>query len=243
MWGITPLDQLWCRIKFRGMRYEGTMTPPGTTEWLLAPGYIGGMNWGSGSVDPERGVVVFNSMNLVIRGQLIPRKQADQEGLKPLGDGATGLEVGAHAPQTGTPYAIKRSVFMSPLQMPCQAPPYGYISAVDLVSGKLVWSRPLGDQLGMTMGTPLMGGSITTRAGLVFVGSSIDKAFRALDLRTGKELWRANLPEGGHAIPATYISKASGRQFVVIAAGGAPGMSPGSDVRLVAYALPKKAGD
>ena len=240
MWGITPLDQLWCRIQLRSTRYAGSMTPPGTTTWLQSPGYVGGMNWGSGSVDPERGVAVVTTMKLVIRNQLIPRSEADSKGMKPLGSGATGLEVGAHSPQSGTPYAVLRNAFMSPLQMPCQAPPFGYISAVDLVTGKLVWSRPLGDQMGMTIGTPIVGGSITTRAGLVFVGGTIDKMFRALDLRTGKELWRANLPEGGHTVPATYISQKSGRQIVVIAAGGAMGLGSAHDARLVAFALPQK---
>ena len=238
MWGITPLDQMWCRIHFRGLRYDGPLTPPGTTEALFSPGHIGGMNWGSGSVDPERGVIVFNTIKMALAGKLITRAEADRENLKPLGGGATGLDVGARAPQSGTPYAIKRGIFMSLLQMPCQAPPYGYISAVDLVSGKLVWSRPLGEQMGISMGTPVIGGSITTRSGLVFIGGSIDKLFRALDLRTGKELWRASLPQGGHAVPATYLSKKSGRQFVVIAAGGSEGLGSAGDARLVAYALP-----
>lgn len=240
MWGITPLDQLWCRIQLRSTRYAGTMTPPGTTTWLQSPGYVGGMNWGSGSVDPERGVAVVTTMKLTQRNQLIPRSEADRAGLKPLGSGATGLDVAASASQHGTPYAVKRNAFMSPLQMPCQAPPFGYISAVDLVTGKLVWSRPLGDQMGMTMGTPIIGGSMTTRAGLVFIGGTIDKMFRALDLRTGKELWRANLPEGAHTVPATYISKKSGRQIVVIAAGGSTGLGSATDARLVAFALPQK---
>ena len=240
MWGLTPLDQMWCRIRFRGMRFEGTMTPPGTSEFLISPGYIGGMNWGSGSVDPERGVVIFNSMRLAATGKLITRKEADRDGMKPLGDRATGLEVGAHAPQMNTAYGIKRGVFMSPLMTPCQAPPYGRLTAVDLVTGKLVWSHPYGEALGMTMGTPIVGGSMTTRSGLVFMGGSIDQKFRALDIKTGKELWRADLPQAGHAVPATYVSKKSGRQFVVIAAGGNQGMGSSADAQLFAYALPAK---
>ena len=64
--------------------------------------------------------------------------------------------------------------------------------------------------------------------------------FRALDLKTGNVLWRVNLPQGGHTTPATYISPKSGRQFVVIAAGGNAGMGTAGDARLVAYALPAK---
>lgn len=240
MWGITPLDQLWCRIKFRSARFEGTLTPPGTDDFLMSPGYVGGMNWGSGSIDKEHGVIVFNSMKVAVAGKLISRAQADRAGMKPVGAGATGVEVGGDAPQRGTPYAMKRSPFLSPLQAPCQAPPYGRLSAVDLVTGKLIWSRPYGEAMGLTMGTPIVGGSMTTRSGLVFMSGAIDNVFRALDIRTGKELWRADLPQGGHAVPATYLSKKSGRQFVVIAAGGSQGLGSAADARLIAYALPVK---
>ncbi len=240
MWGLTPLDQLWCRIAFRGMRFDGPMTAPGLTKWLFSPGYVGGMNWGSGSVDPERGVITFNSMKMATTGQYISRNEADRQGMKPVGPGATGGDVAGDSPMLGTPYGMKRSPFMSPLGMPCQAPPYGYMSAVDLVTGKLVWSHPYGEAMGMTMGTPIIGGSITTRSGLVFMAGSIDKTFRALDLKTGKELWRASLTYGGHAVPATYASKRSGRQFVVIADGGNPNLGSAGDAQLRAYALPAK---
>lgn len=238
MWGLTPLDQLWCRIRFRQMRFDGTLTPPGLTEWLFSPGYVGGMNWGSGSVDPERGLIVFNSMKFATTGQYISREEADRQGLRPVGPGSNGLEIGGDSPQFGTPYGMKRGPFMSPLQMPCQAPPYGYLSAVDLVTGKLVWSRALGDQLGMVMGTPIVGGSITTRSGIVFIGGTTDQMFRALDQKSGEVLWQVDLPAGGHAVPATYVSKRSGRQFVVIAAGGSQGLGSATDARLLAYALP-----
>lgn len=238
MWGITPLDQLWCRIRFRSMRFDGTLTPPGLSEWLFSPGYVGGMNWGSGSIDPERGLIVFNSMKFATTGQYISRAEADRQGLRPVGAGSNGLEIGGDSPQFGTPYGMKRAPFMSPLKMPCQAPPYGYLSAVDLVTGKLVWSRPLGDQMGMTMGTPIVGGSITTRSGLVFIGGTTDQMFRAIDQKSGKVLWRVKLHAGAHAVPATYVSQRSGRQFVVVAAGGSQGLGSATDARLLAYALP-----
>ncbi len=239
MWGLTPLDQLWCRIRFRSLRYDGTLTPPGLTPMLFSPGYVGGMNWGSGSVDPERGIAIFNSMNLTITGQLIPREEADRLGMEPVGGGSTGTEVAGDAPMLGTPYGMLREAFLSPLQTPCQEPPYGYMNAVDLVTGKLLWSHPYGEAMGATMGTPIIGGSITTRSGLVFMAGSIDAMFRALDQRNGEELWRAELPRGAHAVPATYLSRKSGRQFVVIAVGGNPGFGSQGDVQLMAYALPE----
>src|SRR3546814_10509458 len=51
MWGVTPLDQLWCRITFKRARYAGELTPPGPTPSIMYPGYAGGMNWGSVSID------------------------------------------------------------------------------------------------------------------------------------------------------------------------------------------------
>ena len=55
-----------------------------------------------------------------------------------------------------------------------------------------------------------------------------------------RELWRARLPAGGNASPSTYWSATSGRQFVVIAAGGHGGMLSGESDEIIAYALPRK---
>ena len=53
MWGLTPLDQLWCRIEFRKLRYEGHFTPPTLTGTLQFPGNAGGFNWGSVAIDED----------------------------------------------------------------------------------------------------------------------------------------------------------------------------------------------
>ena len=60
MWGVTMFDQLACRIAFKQLRYEGEFTPPTTTPSLLHPGYYGGMNWGSASVDEHNGLLIVN---------------------------------------------------------------------------------------------------------------------------------------------------------------------------------------
>ena len=250
MWGITPLDQLACRIQFRRARYEGPMTPPGLTPWISVPGTTGGMNWGSAAIDRDHHVMIVPTGNVAYYSRLITRKQADAQGLKPIGD----YEFLKHAgggPQANTPYAAEASFFLSPLFAPCQAPPYGMISAVDLVSGKLIWSRPLGSardmgplglptMLPLPLGTPLIGGPIATRAGLVFIAASGDRTLRALDIRTGKSLWQAYLPHGGFATPMTYISPKSGRQFVVVSTGSLYGLGTPSGAALVAFALPKQ---
>jgi quinoprotein glucose dehydrogenase len=86
------------------------------------------------------------------------------------------------------------------------------------------------------MGVPNIGGSLTTRAGLIFIGATQERAIRAFDINTGKLLWLARLPAGGHATPMTYVS--SGRQFVVIAAGGNAPLHSGVGDYVIAFALP-----
>lgn len=245
MWGLTPLDQLWCRIKFRQARYDGPMTPLGLTPSIIFPGSFGGMNWGGVSVDPERKLMVVNWSLMANYNRLIPRREADRMGVKVGGP----LIIGMPMPQMGTPFAVAVNPFMSPLGVPCTQPPFGKIGVVDLNSGKLIWSRPLGTSadsgpLGMKTGLPLpmgvpnMGGSVITRSGLIFIGATQERAFRALDSQTGKLLWKTRLPAGGNATPMTYIGPESGRQFVVIAAGGHPPLQSGASDQLIAFALP-----
>lgn len=90
------------------------------------------------------------------------------------------------------------------------------------------------------MGVPNLGGSVTTASGITFIGATQERMLRAYNSKTGEELWKARLPAGGHATPATYWSEASHRQFVVIAAGGHGAMLSGRSDAVVAYALPKQ---
>jgi quinoprotein glucose dehydrogenase len=82
--------------------------------------------------------------------------------------------------------------------------------------------------------------SVTTRSGLTFIGASQDRYLRAIDTVTGRELWRWKLPAGGQATPMSYWSAASGRQFVLIAAGGHAGILAKAGDYVVAFALPKR---
>jgi quinoprotein glucose dehydrogenase len=252
MWGLTPLDQLYCRIQFRKARYDGPLTPPGLTPWISSPGFMGGMNWGSASIDRDHQVMIVNTTKLANYSRLITREQADALGLEPAGDDASREEAGGRgAPQLGTPYGARISLFLSPLFAPCQEPPHGFISAVDLTIGKLIWTRPLGTARGsgplaiplglpFELGTPMVGGPMTTRAGLIFIAATNDRHFRALDVRTGEELWRADLPQGGFSIPMTYISPKSGRQFVAISTGRMNHLGGPPGATLIAYALPQR---
>ena len=109
--------------------------------------------------------------------------------------------------------------------------------------GEVVWKVPLGINESLeakgirNTGAPNLGGAIATAGGLVFIASTNDSRFRAFDSRTGKEIWTFKLPASGHATPMTYLGKKSGKQFVVIAAGGGGVFSREGADTLVAYAL------
>jgi membrane-bound PQQ-dependent dehydrogenase (glucose/quinate/shikimate family) len=244
MWGLTPLDTLWCRIKFRSARYDGPMTPPSDHGWIYSTGFLGGMDWGSVSVDAGHDIMIVNSFRMASRNYF-----------------SSGAEFGndpnAKLPfpffhQEGSPYfAVFTALFRSPLGMPCQRPPYGEISAVDLKTRQLLWHHPLGTSrnsgpLGMqlpldvTMGSPNIGGSLIVGSGIAFIGATLDKYFRAIDVRSGAQLWQTQLPAAAFANPMTYLSERSGRQYVVIASGGNSLMAHNNGLAIMAFALPEK---
>lgn len=239
MWGATPLDQLWCRIQFRSMHYRGKFTPPSEEQSLIFPGNNGIMNWGSVSVDQQRQIMVVPTSYMPLLLKLIPRKDA------PAGDNIVVEGQNAISPMTGAPYAVKTArPFLSAIGLPCNAPPWGQIAAVDLKTKKVLWQRPLGTTadhapLGIAVpGVFNQGGAITTAGGVIFIGAAMDNYLRAFDLKSGKELWKGRLPAGGQALPMSYVSARSGKQFVVIASGGHQFMNTKIGDYVVAYSLP-----
>ncbi len=238
MWGITMFDQLACRVEFLQLRYEGRYTPPSLQGSLIYPGNFGTFNWGGVAVDPVRQVMFGMPTYLAFKSQLIPRADV------PPPDGARGSEQGLNRNE-GAPYAVVMGPFLSPLGIPCQAPPWGYVAGADLRTGKIVYKHRNGTVRDMTplplpfkVGVPGIGGPMITAGGVVFLGAAVDNYLRAYDVTSGKELWRARLPAGGQATPMSFEAK-DGRQFIVMVAGGhgSVGTKPGD--YLLAYTLPK----
>ncbi len=236
-WGLTFWDRGRCAERIARHRSEGIFTPPSTEGTIASPGNAGGANWGSVSVDPVRQLVMVNSNRLPFVVQLIERQRFEEL-----------RESGAHpdsefARQTGTPYGMRRELLTSPLGIPCTAPPWSTLAAVNLRTGMLEWEVPLGTTRDIAPwpfwyidGVPAIGGSVVTSGGLVFIGAAADDYLRAFDVTSGAELWRGRLPAGGQATPMTYLR--GGRQFVVIAAGGHRGAGTTPGDYLVAFALP-----
>lgn len=255
MWGISPFDQLYCRIQYRQARYDGIYTPPMANKpWIEYTGYNGGSDWGSVSVDTSRGVIIANYNDVPNYNRLVPRAKANKLGWLPreeLKSDKGGAE-GAGDPQMGTPYAIDVNAgWRVPYtQMPCTEPPYGQIRAIDLASGKTLWNRPLGTArangpfglptyMPINIGTPNNGGSAVTAGGLIFIAAATDNLIRAIDIDSGKTVWSAVLPAGGQASPVVYT--VDGREYVTIVATGHHFMETPSGDYVVTYALPKNS--
>ncbi|MBK7947638.1 MAG: pyrroloquinoline quinone-dependent dehydrogenase [Deltaproteobacteria bacterium] len=243
--GFTPWDRKACRKLIESARSEGIFTPPATEGTIQYPGMVGGMNWGSVSVDSGRRLVVVNNQRIATYIRMVPRAEYDEMVAK-AGEAPTfGFE-----PQAGTPYALERRPLLSPgLGAPCNPPPWGTLAAIDLSTGEVAWEVPLGNTRGLApwpiwwmlgdIGVPNLGGPITTASGLTFIGATTDGYLRAFATETGKELWKAHLPAAAHATPMTFQLGPEGRQYVVVAAGGHMllGSKPGD--ALVAFALPR----
>ncbi|MFC4764983.1 glucose/quinate/shikimate family membrane-bound PQQ-dependent dehydrogenase [Dyella koreensis] len=241
MWGTNPFDQLMCRIKFKRLRYDGIFTPPSEQGSLVYPGNYGVFDWGGVAIDPVRQLIIGNPNYMAFVSKLFTRSQEEAKMAK---KGGTGSEHGLQ-PMTGTPFAVELTPLLSPLGIPCQAPPWGYVAAVDLKTMQKVWMHKNGTvvdnaplPIPLPLGVPSLGGLMITGGGVAFMSASLDNYLRAYDVRTGKKLWESRLPAGGQATPMSYVSDRSGRQYVVIMAGGHASLGTRMGDALIAYALP-----
>lgn len=133
--------------------------------------------------------------------------------------------------------------FLDPDGYPAVAPPWGTLNAIDMNTGKYLWKVPLGYYPALATqglkdtGTENYGGPVVTASGLLFIGATVfDHTLRAFDMRTGKVLWRGDLPFAGVATPATYM--AHGKQYVVIATSGQRDPAGPQGATYVAFSLP-----
>jgi quinoprotein glucose dehydrogenase len=246
LWGPTTADRDACRQRFQELRYDGAFTPPSVRGSLMLPSNVGGAHWGGLAFDPVNDVVIVPTNRIAAVITLIPRATYEaQRGKETVGE-RLGTE---YAMMRGTPFVLKRELFLGPSNAPCTPPPFGSLTAVSLRTRQILWSVPLGtseglDRIGIHVPSDIpgainLGGPITTAGGLVFIGAATDRYVRAFDVTNGRELWKFALPAGGKATPMTYLG-VDGRQYLVIAAGG-DGKAWGWSDEIIAFALPRSA--
>ena len=238
-WGTTPIDTAECRDILAEAR-TGPIYTPITEQWtVVAPSNLGGINWGGVAVDPQRQIIVARSSNVPFLVRLIPRDQFE---------GRKGFEFSVElATQRGMPYAMARQPLLSSWDLPCNKPPWGTVTAIDINSGEQLWQVPHGTirdvapvPIPWKIGLPGVGGPLITGGGLVFVGGAWENALRAFDLNSGEELWLGRLPASPQATPMTYLVESTDgeqQQMVVIAAGGHSRMGSTLGDYLIAFSL------
>ena len=223
---VTPESRAYCAKLMEGAVLGEIFTPIGLKPTVLFPGTNGGANWGGASWDPETHTLYVNSMDAGMIYHMVNRPE--------------GAQIPYRAAGSGSP----NSRFWDTNQYPCQKPPWGFLTAIDLDKGEFRWRSVLGvvDELvarGIPpTGTSNIGGSIVTAGGLVFIGATNDSRFRAFDKDTGKEVWTTKLPASAHATPMTFVGRKTGKQYVVIAAGGGNKYNKVFSDSLVAFSLP-----
>ena len=243
---ITPEQYAYCTTFWdqNNILSTGLYGRPLLTRGTLSfPSTLGGPNWGGPSWSPQTGLFIVNVQNM---GQY-----------RPAGPAGRGFGVGAGprppapaarpAGEAGAAPAIVQSGFNFRVDantvLPCTPTPWGELVAVDINKGEIAWRAPLGSipglgAEGVDLGARNLGGNIQTAGGLVFIGATNDRQFRAYNSRTGEQLWSVELDASAHSTPITYMGK-DGKQYVVVvgAGGTAVGSRRMSDT-LNAFVLP-----
>jgi quinoprotein glucose dehydrogenase len=228
---ISPEAEKYCTDLFDKSVNMGPYTPYGMLPSLVFPGSEGGGSWAGVAADPARGLVFLNTRHLGVIAQLQPSMSS---GVLP----SFGKQ------------KVPTNFYVDPQGYPCNAPPWSELIAVSTSTGDVVWRTPLGEYSELkakgilNTGTAVNdGGPIATASGLVFIGATTDFGFRAFDAKTGKELWRATLPDDSLMTPLTYQG-GNGKQFVVTVAGGGDAAfhipakpSPGPNAAVIAFAI------
>ncbi len=239
---VTPELEAGCRKLMEGLQLGGPYLPQGYKRLRVQfPGNHGGVNWGGVSYSPQLGYLFVNTNDLGQLAGLTDREPGETGAALPNGQGN---RLHPDGPYNGVPGGGRFSIREAgSQQLPCQQPPWGQLTAVNVHTGEFAWRVPLGvtDSLPpgkQNTGRPGNGGPIATAGGLVFVGATDDSRFRAFDAKTGKELWTVKLGGAAHATPSTYLGK-DGKQYVVITStGGGFFDAPLTDDSITAFALP-----
>ena len=205
--------------RLKDLRRGGLYTPPSKGGTVYNPGTTGGTIWGGCSHDPEAGLMYINTNNAPKFFALLDAPE----------------DAGYPYYTQGYPFLVDQDGYSA------AKPPWGELLCLDLSTGDYRWRRPIGrypelEAKGITdTGSYNIGGSIATKGGLLFIAATQDPNLRAIDSSSGETLWKHELPTGGFATPCTY--SVDGKQYVVIACGGANRSKTKPGDEFVAFAL------
>jgi glucose dehydrogenase len=198
--------------------------PPKST--ISFPGGTGGVNWGGTATDPRTGFVFMNSHDTSLVGWVEKKKPGvtysfDTAGSPPGGYDRASVDGVGPFHEFSAP--IKDANGKVVATLPCQRPPWARLIAVNANTGEIAWQTTLGISEALPAGKQNTGGSgsagpTATAGGLVFIGATNDRRFRAFDSTIGKELWSTKLERAATANPITYQGR-NGKQYVAIVAG------------------------
>lgn len=212
---------------FTPFLYKAPNAPPKST--IQFPGGTGGVNWGGVAVDPTTGYFFATSHDGALVGWVQDKDPNVTYSFEAVGSkqpydrasiGGVGPFFTFSAPLSGKYDDNNRPVGPT---LPCQRPPWGRLVAVNANTGEIAWESTLGINEQLPAGKQLVGnsgsaGPTVTAGGVVFVGSTTDRTFRAFDAKTGAEIWSATLANNANANPMSYAGK-SGKQRVAVVAG------------------------
>jgi quinoprotein glucose dehydrogenase len=227
---------------FKTVRNEGIYTPPSVQGTISAPGHNGGANWGTSAADPVHGRFFVMAKQLPTYDKLTLDKRPTAVDTMPGGGGDV------------QPYRSPVNFMLQSNGMSALSPPWSTITAYDMNSGNIIWQVPNGEVpmlaaqgIRDTGSQAPRGSPVVTAGGLLFIGTSSDRKFRARDVDTGKVLWEADLPAASEGVPAVY--SVGGKQYIVVPVGGdglfpikQPDMPKPGPGQYIAYALPSGNG-
>jgi glucose dehydrogenase len=225
---ISPATEKTCTEQFDKLVTMGPFTPYGMEPSMVFPSSEGGGGWGGVSFDPGLGYIFVNTRSVGTNAHLVP---TNSQGI--------------------LSYSKVKEPFQDQDGLPCNAPPWGELMAVNANTGDIAWRVPLGEYADLKAkgvkitGTPNAGAPVVTAGGVLFIGATTDNHFRAFDEKTGKELWSVELENSAISTPLTYEA-ANGKQYVATTEGGAghlaaflrPALTTQPSDLVVAYTLP-----
>ncbi len=208
---LSPESHKYCLDLYDKVLQAGQGGPYSMIPTLVFPSSTGGGTFAGATYDPNLNYIFVNDKDLGTIAMLTPQLSSNK--FQSL--------------------AKSKIQFTDPDGYPCSTPPWGELMAINAATGDIVWREPLGELKELTAkgipktGTNNAGGSVATAGGVLFIGASQDKTFRAFESKTGKELWSVELVANAGATPLTYLGK-NGKQYVAVVTGS----------NLVAFTLP-----